>query len=111
MDKFEALRTKLESVRDNGNTYVTVIGVLTMMLMLDEQEKLSNGLTKEETDSSASVQGLSRKVNPPDFAELQSMWSTYANNCCSYAPPDRRHAYVTGVLHGFKLAKDNNAMD
>jgi hypothetical protein len=66
MDKFEVLRTKLESVRDNGNTYVTVIGVLSMMWMLDEQEKLSNGLTKEETDSSASVQGLSRKVNPSE---------------------------------------------
>jgi hypothetical protein len=82
LDKFEALRTKLEKVRDNGNTYVTVISVLTMMVLLDEQEKydmykaansarnnteeLLNGLTREETNNSASVQGLSRKVNSPE---------------------------------------------
>jgi uncharacterized protein YcgL (UPF0745 family) len=106
MDKFEALRTKLERVGDNGDTYITITGVLTMMLLLDKQEKLANGLTKEETDKSASVQGLSRKVNPPedvlftkeqvedrdnrisDYMISQAQWEDCECGCNSRKPAD-----------------------
>ncbi len=106
MDKFEVLRTKLERVRDNGDTYITITGVLTMMLLLDKQEKLSNGLSKEETDKSASVQGLYRKVNPSedvlftkeqvedrdnrisDYMISQAQWEDCNCGCNSKTPAD-----------------------
>lgn len=40
----------------------------------------------------------------PKHSELQIMWAEYVNNCCTYAPPDRRHAFIEGVLAGIRLA-------
>jgi hypothetical protein len=44
-----------------------------------------------------------------DHATLQKMWSDYINRCSVNDPPDRRHAYVTGVQHGAKLRAASTA--
>ena len=40
----------------------------------------------------------------PDFSTLRRMWSQYMEACFDQDPPDRMHAYMTGVMHGSKLS-------
>jgi hypothetical protein len=79
---------------------------------------LTDGVRSFKCDSEADAQWLHAALSHPaqpapsqpqvageavDFATLQRMWSDYINRCSANDPPDRRHAYITGVQHGFKL--------
>lgn len=118
-----ALETELTRLRDLESPEETALQKYQRLGVQDEEslalERLRAFLSfalkpQDWLDVEPFLDALKVESNPPvdtklDHVKLQGMWADYMNKCCTYDPPDRRHAYITGVQHGVNLVKQTSS--